>query len=111
MNALAVMAFGVFISSVSQVFLKKEAIREHSSWIREYLNFRVLFAYGIFFLATVCSIYAYRTLPLSLGAAIEATGYVYITVFGALFFGERPTGKKLIALGLIIVGVISYSLA
>lgn len=39
---------GVFLSSVSQVMLKKAAMRKYSSVVQEYLNPLVIFAYGIF---------------------------------------------------------------
>ena len=50
---------GVFISSVSQIILKKSADIEYPNKIREYLNGRVIFSYIIFFGATLCSILAY----------------------------------------------------
>lgn len=38
---------GVFIGAVSQVMLKKAAMRQYSSPLREYLNPLVIFAYKI----------------------------------------------------------------
>ena len=40
--------FSVFISSVSQILLKTSANKKYESRIREYLNPRVIIAYGIF---------------------------------------------------------------
>ena len=34
--------FSVFISAVSQILLKKSALERHTSWIREYLNIKVI---------------------------------------------------------------------
>lgn len=101
--------FGVFISSVSQVLLKKAAQREYSSPIKEYLNPQVITAYVIFFLATLVSMVAYKVIPLSLGPVLEATSYFYITFFGVKIFGERMNKKKIFALGLIIAGIIIYA--
>ena len=39
----------VLISSLSQVLLKISADKEHSSIWKEYLNFRTIGAYGLFF--------------------------------------------------------------
>ena len=39
----------VFISAVSQILLKKSALEEHKSFIFEYLNFKVILAYFLFF--------------------------------------------------------------
>lgn len=101
---------GVFISSVSQVLLKKEAIKPHKSLIAEYLNPPVIIAYVIFFAATLITIYAYKEVPLSIGAILEATSYLYVMVFGAVFFSEKPTKLKVAAIGLILVGVVVYTL-
>ena len=105
-----IMLFGVLISALSQVALKKAAQKEYPSRIREYLNPLVIGAYVIFFAATVCSLIAYKVIPLSLGPILESSSYIFVTVFGLLFFNERITKRKAIALGLIIVGIIIYSL-
>lgn len=103
---IIILMFGVFISAVSQVLLKKAANKTYSSWIREYLNAPVIIAYGIFFLSTFLTIIAYRVVPLSLGAVLEATSYIYITVFGVTIFRERVTIRKNIALLLILFGIV-----
>lgn len=100
----------VFISSVSQVILKKAAMRHYDSFIQEYLNLPVITAYSIFMIATVLSILAYRGIPLSMGPVLEATGYIYVTVFGIKIFKEKISICKLYALGLIVIGIIVYSL-
>ncbi len=101
---------GVFISAVAQVLLKKESQKEHSSRIKEYLNPLVIVAYTVFFGATILSILAYKGIPLSLGPVIEATSYIYITIFGVVIFREKLSIKKLTALALIISGILVYSL-
>lgn len=101
----------VFISSVSQVMLKKAALKDYKgSKISEYLNPLVIFAYAIFFLATLVDIYAYKEVPLSMGPILEATGYIYVTVFGVKIFKEKINKGKIMALGLIILGIAVYSL-
>ena len=106
----SIMLLGTFISSVAQVLLKKEAQVRHESVIQEYLNARVIIAYIIFFGATFLSIYAYKVVPLSMGPILEATGYIYVTAFGAAIFKEKIGGKKLLALALIIGGIVVYAL-
>ena len=104
-----IMASGTFICSISQVLLKKAANKQYDNKIQEYLNFRVVFAYGIFFLATFIGIFAYKVVPLSMGPIIEATSYIYVTFFGVTIFKEKINKKKLIALVIIITGIIVYS--
>lgn len=105
------MGFGVFISAISQVLLKKAAGKDYGSVIREYLNVRVITAYFIFFASTFISIFAYKVVPLSMGPIIDATSYIYITVFGITIFKEKINRQKLIALATIIVGIVVYALS
>lgn len=100
---------GVFVSSVSQVLLKKSAMREHGSAVREYLNPYVIFAYALFVGSTLLSVIAYRGIPLSMGPILEATGYLYVTAFGVAIIHERMSAKKLVALLLIVGGIVIYS--
>lgn len=99
----------VFLGSVSQVFLKKAAMKPHENVIKEYLNPLVIFAYIIFFGTTLVNVLAYKGLPLSLGPVLETTGYIYVTLFGVLIFKEKVTGRKLLALGVIICGILVYA--
>ncbi|MGO5050673.1 multidrug ABC transporter [Dysosmobacter sp. Sow4_B12] len=102
--------FGVFISAVSQVMLKKAALKTYASPIQEYLNPQVIFAYVLFVGTTLLAIFAYRGLPLSLGPVLEATSYIYVTCFGVIIFKEKITGKKILALCLIIAGILVSAL-
>ena len=104
-----IMLLGVFISSVAQVLLKKAAQKQYGSVVEEYLNWPVITAYAIFFAATFLSIYAYKVVPLSMGPILEATGYIYVTIFGVTIFHEKLDRWKLIALALIIGGIVVYS--
>lgn len=101
--------FGTFISAISQVMLKKAAMKEYPSKLKEYLNPLVIIAYMIFVVATLCSVVAYKGVPLSLGPVLEATSYIYVTLFGIKFFGEKIDKKKLFALVVIILGIILTS--
>lgn len=100
----------VFVAALSQVLLKIAAMRPHKSLAGEYLNPQVIGAYGLFFLATLADVIAYRRIPLSLGPILEATSYFYVTVFGAVFFRERITAKKLGALAVILLGIAVFAL-
>lgn len=101
---------GVFLSSVSQVMLKKASLKSYKNVLAEYLNPLVIIAYLIFFGTTLVSVMAYRGIPLSLGPVLETTGYIFITIFGVVFFKEKLNAKRLVALGLIIAGVLVCTL-
>ena len=102
--------FGVFISGISQVMLKKSAMKTYDSPLREYIDPLVIGAYTLFVAATLCSVVAFRKIPLSMGPVLDATGYVYVVFFGVTLFGERIDRYKLVALAFIILGVLVYSL-
>lgn len=104
-----VMLSGTFISAVSQVILKKAAGKTYENKIREYLNVPVIIAYSIFVIATFLGVFAYKVVPLSMGPILEATSYIYITVFGVTIFKEKITVRKIIALLTIIAGIVIYS--
>ncbi|OUN44619.1 EamA family transporter [Enorma massiliensis] len=106
----ALLLLGVFISSISQVMLKKSALKTYDSKIKEYLNPLVIVAYILFVGTTFLSIFAYRGIPLSMGPILEATSYIYVTIFGIVFFNEKMSKKKWIALVLIITGIALYSI-
>lgn len=107
----SVLLIGVFVSAVSQVMLKKAALKQYESRLKEYLNPLVIFAYVIFAGTTFLSIIAYKGIPLSMGPILEATSYIYITFFGVKFFGEKMNSKKIFAIIIIILGILTYSLA
>ncbi len=100
----------VLVAAVSQVLLKKEAMKPHENVIREYLNPLVIIAYIFFFGTTVLSILAYKGIPLNLGPILETTSYFYITIFGVVIFKEKLTGQKILALVLIVAGIAMYTL-
>lgn len=107
---VCVLLFGVFISAISQVLLKKAALKKYENPLREYLNPYVIVAYSIFVLSTLLSIVAYRGIPLSMGPILEATSYIYVTIFGVKIFSEKLNEKKIFALGFIIAGILIYAI-
>lgn len=105
----SLLLLGVLISSVAQVLLKKSALKKYDTLLGEYLNARVIVAYGMFFAATFLSVLAYKVIPLSMGQVLETTGYLYVTLLGIFEFGEKLNRKKVLALLCIILGVALYS--
>lgn len=100
----------VLVASLSQSLLKWESGREHKSFVREYLNPGVIGGYALLALSMLLTMFAYRKLPLSMTPAFESFSYIFVTIFGALFFHERVTKKKLLALGLIVAGILVFTL-
>lgn len=101
--------FGVFISSVAQVLLKKSAVKEYRASWQEYLNPLVMGAYFLLAVAALLSVVAYQGIPMSMGPVLEASGYIYVAYFGARLFKEKISRQRIAALGMVIAGIFVYS--
>ena len=101
---------GVFISSVSQILLKKSANKTYDNVLKEYLNPWVVIAYGLFFGATLTTVIAYKYVPLSLGPILESSGYFFVTILGMIFLKEKVGKKKALGLLIILVGIVVFNL-
>lgn len=102
--------FGVLISAFAQVILKKSADIKKDNIIKEYLNFKTICSYSIFFIATLCSVFAYRYLPLSYGPVLGTLEYIFVATLSFVFLKEKIKKKKLIGLFIVLMGVFIYSI-
>ena len=105
---VATLFFSVLISALSQVLLKKSALKEHSSFLHEYLNLYVIPAYLIYFIAVFLDLIALRKVPVSFVPVVEASSYVFVLLFGKLFFKEHFSKRKILAMILIVSGIIVF---
>lgn len=101
---------GTFFSAVSQILLKQSADQKHKSGIYEYLNWRVMTAYAIFFGVLLLNTYAYTRVPYKYGSIIDTFTYVFVLLLSRFLLGERITKGKLMGNLLIIAGILIYSL-
>lgn len=100
----------VFISSVSQIILKKSANKNYENALKEYFNVLVIIAYSLFILSSFMTIFAYRVVPLSMGPVLETSGYIWVSLLGMVFLKERIKKKKAIGLIVIIVGILIFNI-
>lgn len=110
MNYIIIFLISVLIASISQTILKASANETHENSLKEYLNFKVIFAYLLFFLSSFITVFAYKKVPLSLGPVLEASGYIFVTVLGVIFLKEKVSKRKLLGLGLILTGILVFNL-
>jgi drug/metabolite transporter (DMT)-like permease len=105
------MAGGVFISSISQLLLKKSALTNADSkcFKAQYLNREVISGYALLFIAMLIPLYVYQFVELKYGAVVESLGYVFVMILSSLVLGERITKKKLAGNLLIIIGIAMFS--
>lgn len=101
---------GVFVASMAQIVLKKSAKKEHTNLIKEYLNLNVILGYGMLFGSTFITIYALSQIELSLGAALESLGYIFVAILSYIFLKEKSTMKQIIGYACIICGVLLFNL-
>lgn len=101
---------GLLVSSFAQILLKISAGKNHKSKIREYLNPYVLTAYFIYFGVALCTMYAYKGIPLSLGPILAASEYFFVAILSRLILREEIRKQKLIGLTIIVAGIIIYAL-
>ena len=106
MKYIVLFLFSVFISSVSQILLKSSAKQQYEKSWKDYLNWKVIVAYGIFFLSSLLTVVAYRYVPLSMGPILEASGYLFVAVLGYFILKERIGKRKWLGLSLILAGIV-----
>ena len=108
--SVCILLFSVFISSVSQILLKKAANRTYESPLKEYLNPLVIGAYVMFFCSVILTMLALKYVPLSMSPILESTGYIFVSVMGYFFLKEKFTKRKLAGFALILAGVIIFNI-
>lgn len=107
---MLVLFVATFFSALSQLLLKKSALREHKSWIFEYINWRVILAYCIAFAVLFANTYAYTQVDMKYGPVIDTFTYVFVMVLSFLVLKEHITKGQLIGNLIIITGVVVYTI-
>ena len=102
------LAASVIVASFSQILLKKGAMKQYDSFIREYLNPWVISGYGMLFVSVFLSIMGLRRLDYLNAPVVESLGYVLVPVLSALFFKEKLTRRKLVGIGCIVAGMLIF---
>ena len=78
--------------------------------LQEYLNPKVIIAYGIFFLSSLITVIAYKGVPLSLGPILEASGYIFVSLLGYFVLHEKIGKRKIVGLITILLGIVIFNL-
>lgn len=107
---MLLMFAGTFFTAISQVLLKQSAGKTYRNPLFEYLNWRVLLAYCLFFGILLVNTYAYTKVDMKYGAVIDTFSYVFVMLLSRFLLKERFTRGKVIGNLLIIAGVFIYTL-
>ena len=98
----------VTIASFSQILLKKGAMKQYDSFIKEYLNVFVISGYVMMFGSVFLTMIVYRGMDFMNVPVLEAVGYVLVPVLSYLFFKEKLTMKKILGIIFILAGIVIY---
>jgi len=107
---MLIMLCGTFFSAVSQILLKQSANKTYKNALLEYLNWRVILAYGIFFAVLLLNTLCYTKVDMRFGPVIDTATYVFVLIFSRLILKEKITRGKIIGNLIIIAGIIVYTL-
>lgn len=103
------MFLSVMVASVSQVLLKKSALKTYGTVVREYLNLYVVSGYGLLFISMLLTVYAYSGMDYKYGPVIESLGNVMVLVLGYFVLGEKISVRKMAGIACIIVGIVVFN--
>ena len=106
---LLILIVATVFSAFSQVLLKQSARRDHKSWIYEYLNWRVITAYGIAFAVLFANTWASTGIDMRYGPVIDTLTYVFVMIFSFVLLKERFSRGQLIGNLIIIAGILIYT--
>jgi len=107
---VAVALVSVVISSLAQILLKKSSSEQRKHFIFDYLNIKVITAYGMIFLCMILMIYAFTGMYYRYGAVIESLAYLLIMLFSRIFLGEKITRRRVLGNCVIVLGVIIFTI-
>lgn len=88
------MLAGTFFTAISQVLLKQSANKKYSNPLLEYLNWRVIVAYGIFFGVLLLNTWCYTKVDMRFGPVIDTAAYVFVLIFSRVILNEKITKRK-----------------
>ena len=101
---------GTFFTAVSQILLKQSSNIKYENKIREYLNFRVILSYGMFFLILLLNTWFYTKVEMRYGPVIDTAAYVFVLLLSRLILKEKITKGKILGNLIIITGILIYTL-
>ena len=104
------MFLSVVVASVSQVLLKKSALKKYDNVIKEYLNPYVIGGYGLLFGSMLLTVYAYSGMDYKNGPVIESLGNVFVLVLGYFVFRERISFRKILGIACIMAWIVIFNL-
>ena len=107
---LLIMLGGTFFSAISQILLKQSANIQYSNPLREYLNWRVILAYFLFFGILLLNTWCYTKVDMRYGPVIDTAAYVFVLLLSKVILKEKITKRKIAGVILILIGAVCVSM-
>lgn len=102
---------GIFLSSCSQLLLKKSAEQKHATLIGNMINWKVLLAYSILFGSLLVNVTAMSNgVELKEMPILESLGYIFVPLLSMIFLGEKIEMKTVVSIIFILLGIIVFYL-
>lgn len=99
----------VFLAACAQMLLKQGARKQYDTWWRQYINGWVIGGYVIMFATMMMNIFAMsRGVAVKEVSIIESMSYLFVPILSFVIFKERLTWRKVISIGVIIIGIIVF---
>lgn len=96
----------VLSSAVAQMLLKQGTKGQDASLLRQYLNIWVVSGYTILGAALLLNIFCIsHGVQVKEIGGIESLSYLFVPCLSWLFFKERVTRRKMVAILIIMIGV------
>ena len=86
---MELMFVSTVFASVSQILLKKSAIKQYDHWLKAYLNPLVIVAYTLLGLSVIFNILAFRDIHYKWGPVIASLSYVFVPIASFFIFKEN----------------------
>lgn len=106
----AALAGCVVLTVCAQLFLKRGA-SNNTSVLSSFLNPWTIIGCGLFCIVTILSVYAMQEVELKTVTAWISTSYLLVVILALLIYKEVLTSKKIIGCLLIVIGIITFSMA
>lgn len=114
MNIILIISFMLIstcVGSIGSIFLKRGAEHFHIRFnvkgiIDIFKNWYIILGLLLYALSTVTFIYLLRSEELSMLYPLTSMGYIFITIFSAIFLKERINAYKIFGIALIVFGVV-----
>ena len=106
---VALVILSVFAAACAQMLLKQGARQGYTTFIRQYLNIWVISGYAIMGGAMLLNIFCLsRGVMVKEISIIESLSYLFVPVLSLIFFKEKITLRKILAIALIMVGIAIF---